>query len=123
MFCREVAKAIRRLRELTNEFTGQFGDELKALDEINPRKILSDMVDPSKPLPGEKIAPAPNASAENKALTPPKPGRTEIAGNRQRHPQQQGRHRCSACYQGCQRSRGSQNRRSQGRGSQFLART
>lgn len=72
---REVARTIRRLRELTNEFTSQFGDELKALDEINPRKILSEMTDPTKPLPGEKTTSAdPTASlaGENKALTPPK---------------------------------------------------
>lgn len=71
---REIAKTIRRLRELTSEFTNQFGDELKALDEINPRKILNDMVDPTKPLPGEKAADASTASsAANKPLSAPKP--------------------------------------------------
>lgn len=71
---REIAKTIRRVREVTNEFTSQFGDELKALDEINPRKILADMTDPTKPLPGDKPADASStAQTVNKPVATPKP--------------------------------------------------
>ena len=71
---REIAKTIRRVREITNEFTNQFSDEIKALDEINPRKILNDMVDPSKPLPGEKSSElADGKSTANKPVATPKP--------------------------------------------------
>ncbi len=51
---REGAKYIRALRKMTNDFTSQFSDELKALDELNPRKIFNEMTDPNQPEPGEK---------------------------------------------------------------------
>jgi sec-independent protein translocase protein TatB len=71
---REITKTIRRVREVTNEFTSQFGDELKALDDINPRKILSEMTDPTKPLPGEKGSEtAENKPLANKPVATPKP--------------------------------------------------
>lgn len=37
---REVAKFIRQVRNLTNEFTSQFGDDFKALEDLDPRRIL-----------------------------------------------------------------------------------
>jgi sec-independent protein translocase protein TatB len=64
---REAAKTIRKVREVTGEFTNQFSDELQALDEINPRKILSDMVDPTKPLPGDPKTPAASGAATTAA--------------------------------------------------------
>ncbi len=41
---REVAKFIRWLRDLSREFTDQFGDEFKALEDLNPRRILQDAI-------------------------------------------------------------------------------
>ena len=41
---REIAKFIRQVRNLTNEFTSQFGDDFKALDDLNPRKIIINMI-------------------------------------------------------------------------------
>jgi len=41
---REVAKFIRQLRNLSREFTDQFGDEFKALEDLNPRRILQDAI-------------------------------------------------------------------------------
>lgn len=41
---REVAKFIRWLRNLSREFTDQFGDEFKALEDLNPRRILQDAI-------------------------------------------------------------------------------
>ncbi|MCA9161258.1 MAG: twin-arginine translocase subunit TatB, partial [Planctomycetales bacterium] len=40
---REVAKQLRALRSISNEFTSQFSEELQALDELNPNKILRDL--------------------------------------------------------------------------------
>lgn len=42
---REVAKFIRMVRNMTNELTSQFGDEFKVLEDLNPQKILRDLVD------------------------------------------------------------------------------
>ena len=37
---REIAKFIRYVRNLTNEFTAQFGDDFKALEDLDPRRML-----------------------------------------------------------------------------------
>lgn len=37
---REIAKFIRMVRNLTNEFTAQFGDDFKALEDLDPRRML-----------------------------------------------------------------------------------
>lgn len=37
---REIAKFIRQVRNLTSEFTTQFGDDFKALEDLDPRRIL-----------------------------------------------------------------------------------
>ncbi|MCE7981091.1 MAG: twin-arginine translocase subunit TatB [Caldilinea sp. CFX5] len=37
---REIAKFIRYVRNLTNEFTTQFGDDFKALEDLDPRRML-----------------------------------------------------------------------------------
>lgn len=42
---REIAKFIRQVRNLTNEFTSQFGDDFKALEDLNPRKLLQETID------------------------------------------------------------------------------
>ncbi len=72
---REVASFIRRLRQLSSEFTSQFSEEFRALDEINPRKLLSEMTDPLKPDPAAKPAnpKAPAAAAPPAAGTPTAP--------------------------------------------------
>ncbi|MCB0183896.1 MAG: twin-arginine translocase subunit TatB, partial [Caldilineaceae bacterium] len=41
---REVAKFIRSVRNLTREFTDQFGDEFKALEDLDPRRMLQDAI-------------------------------------------------------------------------------
>lgn len=73
---REGAKYIRALRKMTNEFTSQFSDELKALDELNPRKIFNEMTDPNQPEPGEKPktqSAKPPAAKTPSSTTPAKP--------------------------------------------------
>ena len=44
---RAVAKFFGQLRQLSSEFSQQFGEELKVLDEMNPRNIVKDIVDPA----------------------------------------------------------------------------
>ncbi len=82
---REVAKFIRQVRNLTNEFTAQFGDDFKALDELNPRKIITNMIaeedekeakakevatkpPPAKPTPAKPTAPA-STTIANKTVS------------------------------------------------------
>ena len=52
---REVAKVLRTVRNLTTELTSQFSDEMKALDDINPRKLLQEL---TADLDGEETAKA-----------------------------------------------------------------
>lgn len=69
---REIAKYIRQFRRVGSELTEQFSEELKVLDEINPRKILNEMTDPNRPDPdAPKIAPA-KPAAPGKPVTPAK---------------------------------------------------
>ncbi len=42
---REIAKMWGYVRNLTRELTSQFGDELKVLDDINPQKLMRELVD------------------------------------------------------------------------------
>ena len=42
---REVAKFVRSVRNLSSEFTSQFGDEFKALEDLNPRRILQEAIE------------------------------------------------------------------------------
>ena len=64
---REGANYVRKLRQMGNELTSQFGDELKALDELNPKRIFNEMTDPNRPDPNDKTKPA------AKTPTPAKP--------------------------------------------------
>jgi sec-independent protein translocase protein TatB len=71
---REGARYIREIRKLGSELTSQFSDELKVLDEINPRRIINDALDPTRP---EPTRPADPAKAADKPLAPKAPA---IAG-------------------------------------------
>jgi len=61
---REVAKYMKQLRSISNEFQSQFSDELKMLEEIDPRRILNEAIDPNAPAntaaakPPAQVAPA-----------------------------------------------------------------
>lgn len=41
---REIAKFIRQVRNMTNEFTQQFGDDFKALEDLDPRRMLQQAI-------------------------------------------------------------------------------
>ncbi len=63
---REVAKWMRQLRSISSEFQSQFSEEFKMLDEINPRRIINDALDPNaqpKAAPGQAAKPPTSQSA------------------------------------------------------------
>jgi Tat protein translocase TatB subunit len=51
---REIAKFLKQVRAVTSEFSSQFSEELKVLDDLNPRKLLNEATDPNKPDPASK---------------------------------------------------------------------
>ena len=55
---REVAKWIRQLRSLSSELQSQFSDEFKMLDELDPRRMINEALDPNAPSAKAKPAPA-----------------------------------------------------------------
>ncbi|MFN8442202.1 MAG: Sec-independent protein translocase protein TatB [Caldilineaceae bacterium] len=55
---REVAKFIKQFRAVTSELMSQFGDEFKEFQDLDPRRILNEMTDPTKPDDKSKAAPA-----------------------------------------------------------------
>jgi hypothetical protein len=74
---REVAKYMRQLRNISSEFQSQFSEELKVLDEINPRRILNDVIDPNNPAATQPNPAAPAAKpASAKPAAPAKPAAT-----------------------------------------------
>jgi sec-independent protein translocase protein TatB len=96
---REVAKVIRTVRGMTNELMGQFGDEMKVFDDLNPQKLLRELIDdpaekskakaatPAKPVTKPAAKPATSSTAKpttTKAATPkpvttPKPATPKVA--------------------------------------------
>jgi sec-independent protein translocase protein TatB len=70
---REVAKWMRQLRNLSNEFQSQFSEEFKMLDELNPRRIINEVIDPNA-TPTSASRPAAGQAAKPlaaKPVTPP----------------------------------------------------
>ncbi len=67
---REVAKFIRQIRNLTNEFTQQFGDDFKALEDLDPRRMLQQAINSI-----DEEEQAKDGTAKGKA-TPAKPAVT-----------------------------------------------
>ena len=66
---REVAKYMKQLRSISHEFQSQFSEELKMLEEIDPRRILNEAIDPNSPAsttaakPPAQVAPAAKSAA------------------------------------------------------------
>lgn len=69
---REVAKWMRQLRNLSSEFQSQFSEEFKMLDELNPRRIINEAIDPNA-TPGASARPGSGQPAKPAAqpVTPP----------------------------------------------------
>lgn len=76
---REVAKYMRQLRQVSNEFQSQFSDELQMLDELNPKRILNDTLSPPTPKqPAQPLAPKKPAA---QMRTAPPPASVEAANS------------------------------------------
>ncbi len=67
---REVAKFIRQIRNLSQEFTSQFGDEFKALEDLNPRRLLQDAIDNIDEEEKSKESAAKSPTAKSTTTTP-----------------------------------------------------
>jgi sec-independent protein translocase protein TatB len=67
---REVAKFIRQIRNLSQEFTSQFGDEFKALEDLNPRRLLQDAIDTIDEEEKSKESAAKTPAAKSTTTTP-----------------------------------------------------
>ena len=52
---RQILEFVRKAREITSELTSQFSEELNALDEINPQKIINEITEPVKDLNTKNI--------------------------------------------------------------------
>ncbi len=71
---REIAKVFRTIRQMSSELTSQFSDELQALDEVNPRKLMREITDEMNPAAKpEKKPPAAKPAVKPAANTAAKP--------------------------------------------------
>jgi len=71
---RSVANFMRQIREIGSEFTSQFSEEIKMIEEMDPRRMINDVLDPSKSpntaaKPGTKPAAKPTATQTAKPTT------------------------------------------------------
>jgi sec-independent protein translocase protein TatB len=70
---REASKYARKARDLSNELQSQFSEELQLLDEMNPKRIVNDILGPTPPAQG---TPPPAQTGKAPA---PKPAATTAA--------------------------------------------
>ena len=87
---RSVANFMRQLREVGSEFTSQFSDEIKMIEEMDPRRMINDVLDPSKTPSPSKSQPAkppvqntakPLAQSTAKGAAPAKPKADQPVSN------------------------------------------
>ena len=80
---REVAKYMRQLREISGEFQSQFSEELKMLDEINPKRIIDDAIKPppAKPATQQPLKPATQPPKPAVKTQPASPAVSSETGN------------------------------------------
>lgn len=70
---RTIAGYMRQIRNISSEFTSQFSEEIKMLEEMDPRRIVNEVLDPAKPAapvnktPLAKSTPAKPATTSNVA--------------------------------------------------------
>ena len=65
---RTIAGYIRQIRGMGSEFTSQFSEEIQLLEEMDPRRIVNEVLDPAKaPPPANKTPLAKPAAATNSA--------------------------------------------------------
>ena len=61
---REVAKVLRTVRGMTRELSSQFGEEMKALEDINPQRLLNEL---TRELDGDDVGNITRATAKPSA--------------------------------------------------------
>ncbi|MBE2238067.1 MAG: twin-arginine translocase subunit TatB [Caldilineaceae bacterium] len=67
---RTLADYLRQIRSLSSEFTSQFSEEIKMLEELDPRRMVNDILDPAKtPSPAAKTPPAKAPPAKPAAIS------------------------------------------------------
>ena len=69
---RTIAGYMRQIRNISSEFTSQFSEEIKMLEEMDPRRIVNDVLDPAKPAASANKTPLAKS-------TPAKPAATSSA--------------------------------------------
>ncbi len=86
---REGARYLREIRKLGSDLTSQFSDELNMLDDLNPRGIINEVLDPitkaTKPAPqapaGQPQKPPAAKSSSAKANVPAAAGASGATAN------------------------------------------
>jgi len=69
---REIAKFIRQARNLTRDFTQQFGDDFKALEDLDPRRMLQQAIESIDEEEQAKESAAKGKTTTGKPATPAK---------------------------------------------------
>lgn len=68
---REVAKWVRQLRNLTSDLQSQFSEEFELLDEMNPRRLINEALDPNAPSAKARPPAKPGGAATGPAAARP----------------------------------------------------
>jgi len=66
---RDLANHMRTLRGMTSELTSQFSEELKMLDELDPRKIVNEITNPNSVKPPAETSAPPAKPGTHKTAT------------------------------------------------------
>jgi len=72
---RDIAKAYQQVRNLSTELTSQFSEELKIIEDLNPQKLMNDLVQDTVNPPKKKTPP----KTASKPLAAKKPAETAAA--------------------------------------------
>lgn len=72
---RSVANFMRQVREVSSEFTSQFSEEIKMIEEMDPRRMINEVLDPSKPASSSTKSPAKPATTNTAAKSTPVPAK------------------------------------------------
>lgn len=77
---RTLAGYMRQIRNISSELTSQFSEEIKMLEELDPRRMVNEVLDPTKtPAPTNKTPLAKPTPAKPTANTAAKSTTTAIA--------------------------------------------
>ncbi|MFO7631622.1 MAG: Sec-independent protein translocase protein TatB [Caldilinea sp.] len=64
---RSIANFMRQVRDIGSEFTSQFSEEIKMIEEMDPRRMINEVLDPSKTPGPSKSQPGKPATSTNVA--------------------------------------------------------